>query len=249
MPQRTTEIAREVIFMKRKKGSRVIFAVFAIFVIVVLAFFSLLGENHQINRVIIGYFTRLKAREYLEAREWFSSQATTNLPASEQKVMDFNFLLELALLERYRLVDQEDYKVIVRRSGFWIPWLTDDCVQVGVALSKKGKRGIKEIFHRAKDVELISDLFVVCREKRTWRIKRVVIADPTLKEIYDELRQLDLNAYVEVRPQGIRFQAVQVDPNALTARQRRLLCYSLSKVERRLNIPSTRTSSFFMGSQ
>jgi outer membrane murein-binding lipoprotein Lpp len=51
----------------------VVFIVLAVFVVGVLTYVSILGENQKINRVINSYFDKLKDGMYLEACESFSS--------------------------------------------------------------------------------------------------------------------------------------------------------------------------------
>ncbi|MEJ2067031.1 MAG: hypothetical protein P8Y09_03565, partial [Deltaproteobacteria bacterium] len=49
------------------------FIVLGVFVVVVLTYVSILGENHKINRIVDNYFNKLKDEMYLEACENFSS--------------------------------------------------------------------------------------------------------------------------------------------------------------------------------
>lgn len=51
----------------------VVFIVLGVFVIVVLTYVSILGENHKINRTINNYFDKLKDSMYLEACKSYSS--------------------------------------------------------------------------------------------------------------------------------------------------------------------------------
>ena len=58
---------------KPRLNLMVVLIVLGVFVVVVLTYVSILGENHKINRTINNYFDKLKDSMYLEACENFSS--------------------------------------------------------------------------------------------------------------------------------------------------------------------------------
>ncbi len=268
-----------------------IFIIFGIFVVGILAYISVLGENQQINRILTAYFDKLKEGEYLEACESFSSNfderftnAVRPLTAAiarldddfkarrldervyreerealetriqqmvkeqNEKQMNFNFLLESSLLIQYNLVDQQDYNVELRRSHFWIPYMIDDVVHVSVLLKKKDTRRI--FFSRSHEQrgDLIDNLIVMKREKRTWKIKEFDIAGSSLAGVYNDLRQnLDLNKYVQTTVTGFRFNGAEVDFKNLSPADKRLLSFSLYKIQKLLNIPSKKKQAFPFG--
>jgi outer membrane murein-binding lipoprotein Lpp len=265
-----------------------VFIIFGIFVVGILAYISILGENQQINRVITAYFDKLKEGEYLEACESFSSNfderfanAVRPLTAAiarldddfkarrldervyreerkaletriqqmakeqNEKQMNFNFLLESALLTQYNLINQPDYKVELKRSNFWIPYTSDDEVRVSILLKRKEARQL--LFARSNDQDgnFIENLIVMKREKRTWKIKEFAIADSVLAGEYNDLRQnFDLNKYVQVTSDGFRFNSAEINFKTLSPPDKRLLNFSLYKMQKLLNIPRKKTSGF-----
>jgi outer membrane murein-binding lipoprotein Lpp len=265
-----------------------VFIIFGIFVVGILAYISILGENQQINRVITAYFDKLKEGEYLEACESFSSNfderfanAVRPLTAAiarldddfkarrldervyreerkaletriqqmakeqNEKQMNFNFLLESALLTQYNLINQPDYKVELKRSNFWIPYTSDDEVRVSILLKRKEARQL--LFARSNDQDgnFIENLIVMKREKRTWKIKEFAIADSALVGVYNDLRRnFDLNKYVQVTSDGFRFNSADINFKNLTPLDKRLLNFSLYKIQKLLNIPRKKTQGF-----
>jgi hypothetical protein len=228
----------------------VIFIMLAIFVIVVLTYVSILGENDKIDRVIAAYFNNLKDGMYLEACEGFSSNVQEDQLSSDELRMNFNFLLELSLLKRYNLIDNYDYKVELKRSHFWIPFISDDSVRVSVLLRKKEDKGISYALSRGHGSELTRNLIVVRREKRSWKIKQFTIADSSISDIYSDVRQnIDLNKYVQRTPNGFRLMNTEVNFNTLTPLDKRLLRFSLYKIQKSLGtelIPRAKTKNKFM---
>jgi len=232
---------------KPRINLRLSFIIFAIIVVGLLAYISLLGENQQINRLIVTYFDKLKDGMYLEAGESFSSNFQDGkLPSDEQR-MNLNFLLELSLLMHYNLIDSSDYKVELKRSNFWVPYVSEDMVRVSVLLKRKEVR--RTLLARSDDQggNLIHNLIVMVREKRTWKIKEFAIADSALAGTYNDLRRhLDLNKYVQMTSDGFRFKNAEINFKTITPTDKRLLNFSLYKMQKLLNVPRKKAQGFLL---
>ena len=223
------------------------FIIFAIIVVGLLAYISLLGENQQINRLIVTYFDKLKDGMYLEAGESFSSNFQDGKLSSDEQRMNLNFLLESSLLMHYNLIDSSDYKVELKRSNFWVPYVSEDMVRVSVLLKRKEVR--RTLLARSNDQggNLIHNLIVVVREKRTWKIKEFAIADSSLAGTYNDLRRnLDLNKYVQMTSDGFRFKNAEINFKTITPLDKRLLNFSLYKMQKLLNVPRKKTQGFLL---
>jgi hypothetical protein len=223
----------------------VVFIIFGIFVVGILTYISVLGENQQINRIIGAYFDKLKEGMYLEACESFSSNFQGGQLSNDEQRMNHNFLLELSLLTHYNLIDQHDYEVELKRSHFWIPYMSDDVVRVGVLLKKKEARRIFFAPSNEHGRDLINNLIVMVREKRTWKIKEFDVAGSSLAGEYNDLRQtLDLNKYVQMTSDGFRFNSAEINFKTLSPANKRLLNFSLYKIQKLLNVPRKKTQGF-----
>jgi len=260
----------------------------AVCVVGILAYVSVLGENHQINRIITTYFGKLKDGMYLEACDTFASnfqderfpntvrQLTAAIDRLEEDFetgrldeevyrekqkalkeriqeivdeqrMNFNFFLELSLLKYYNLIDQDEYKVELKRSNFWIPFISDDSVHVSIVLKPKGNEEILDVLSSDHSGKLIDNLIVVGREKGRWKIRRFAIADSAIAGIYNELRRdIDVNKYVAMTPDGLRFQNAEINLKALTPTDKRLLKFSLYKIQQVLGVSPQKTEGFPM---
>jgi hypothetical protein len=232
---------------KPRINLRLSFIIFAVIVVGLLAYISLLGENQQINRIIATYFDKLKDGMYLEAGESFSSSFQDGKLASDEQRMNLNFLLELSLLMHYNLIDSFDYKVELKRSNFWVPYVSEDVVRVSVLLKRKEVRRI--LLARSDDQggDLIHNLIVMEREKRTWKIKEFAIADSSLAGTYNDLRlDLDLNKYVQMTSDGFRFKNAEINFKTITPTDKRLLNFSLYKMQKLLNVPRKKAQGFLL---
>jgi hypothetical protein len=218
-----------------------IIIILALFVIGILTYVSILGENNKIDRVITTYFNNIRDGMYLEACESFSSSIQGDKLSSDEERMNFNFLLEWSLLKRYDLIDNYDYTVALERSSFWIPFISDDTVRVGVLLKKK--EGLTVGHNR----ELTRHLIIVGREKGSWKIRQFNIAGSSLSGIYNDVQQhIDLNKYVQRTSNGFQFKDTEIDTKTLTPLDKRLLRFSLYKIQKLLGkeiIPTARTKN------
>jgi hypothetical protein len=222
-----------------------VFIIFAIFVVCILVYISILGENEKINRIIVTYFDKLKDGMYLEACESFSSNFQEGQLSSNEQRFNFNFLLELSLLMHYNLIDQHDYKVELKRNHFWIPYISNDLVRVSVLLRRKENKRIFGALPSDQSRNPIDNLIVVVREKGTWQIKQFTIADSSIADTYTKLRQnVELNKYVNMTSDGFRFQNAEINFKTLTPIDKRLLNFSLYKIQKLLVVPRKKTDGF-----
>jgi hypothetical protein len=221
----------------------VLFIVLAVFIVGVLTYVSILGENHKINRVINNYFDKLKDGMYLEACEGYSSHMQQDQQASDEERLNFNFLLELSLLKHYNLVDHYDYEVKLKRNQFWVPFVSDDSVNVSVLLRGKKDKRISDTLSRSRDhtKNFIDDLIVVVREKGTWKIRQFNVDDTAIAGIYNDVRQsIDINTYIIKTTHGFRLQDSDINVKTLTPIDKRLLRFSLYRIKKSLDLPDTK---------
>jgi hypothetical protein len=223
----------------------VVFIIFGIFVVGILAYISVLGENQQINRIIVNYFDKLKDGMYLEACESFSSNFQEGQLSSNEQRMNFNFLLELSLLTHYNLIESSDYKVELKRSNFWVPYMSSNVVHVSLLLKRKDARRLFYAGSNDQSINPINNLIVVVREQGTWKIKQFTIADSSIADTYIKLRQnVELNRYVNMTSDGFRFQNAEINFKTLTPIDKRVLNFSLYKIQKLLNVPRKKTQGF-----
>lgn len=262
---------------KPRLNLMVVFIVLGVFVVLVLTYVSILGENHKINRIVNSYFNKLKDGMYLEACENFSSnfrfqderfsssvrplamemarldddfkaerldkkiyqEERKALDARIQEIFDhFNFLLELSVLKHYNLVDLYDYKVEIKRNHFWVPFLSDDSVQVSILLRGRKDKSIADTLSRGHTSNFIDDLIVVVREKGTWEISQFNISDSAIADIYDDVRQnVNINKYTTKTTNGFRLQEADINLKTLTPTDKRLLGFSLYRIKKSIDPP------------
>ena len=207
----------------------------AVFVIGVLTYVSILGENDKIDRSIGDYFNNLKSGNYREACDSFSKSVQANQGADDDRWVTFNFILELALLTQYNLMDQYDYAIELQRSRVWIPFAGDNSVQVSLMLKKKEQRGVSGARERTQQNSGLHDFITVVRERGSWKIRQFNIADSALAGVYNELRgRVDLNRYIQRTADGFQIKNADVNLTTLSPIDKRILRFSLYKIQKAL---------------
>jgi hypothetical protein len=233
---------------KRNLKIMVSLAIIVVFVIGVLTYVSILGENDRINKMIGNYFSALQEGKYLEACDNFSSDFQGEHLATEDQRGTFNFLLELTLLEYFGLLDQNEYTSSVRRSDFWIPFIRDDVVVVSVALSAKKEKGVVST-RASQQRELLHNFIIVVREKGAWKIKRFNITGSAVAGIYTELRRnVNLAQYVQnISSDEFQLRDAHINLKTMTPLDKRLLRFSLYKIQKSIEPPRKKAglSPFF----
>jgi hypothetical protein len=209
-----------------------------VFILAILTYVSILGENHKIDRIINSYFTKVKERRYLGACDSFSSGLLKARLASVEQRIRFNFLLELALLKQYNMLDSYEYKIELKRSHLWIPHINDDSIRVSIMLRPRKDNGVLGIVCGEESRKVTRDLIIVGREEGTWKIERFDIADTPLGSIYNDLRKsLNLDKYVQRIPDGFLIKDAAIHMKTLSPMDKRLLTFSLYRIQESLDVP------------
>lgn len=178
---------------------------------------------------------RLDTQVYQEERKALETRIQEIL---DEHCLNFNFLLELSLLQYYNLVDHYNYKVEIKRNHFWIPFMRDDSVRVSILLREKEDKGIADTLSRGRTGNFIDDLIVVVREKGTWKIREFNVADTAIAGIYNDVPQnIDINKYTTKTTNGFRLKDSDINFQTLTPIDKRLLRFSLYRIKKSLDPP------------
>ncbi len=191
-----------------------------------IVFVSILGENHRIDFLVKGFFSDLKEGNYTTLCPLLNleNQRSDTCP-------DRLFLLELALLSRFNLLESDDYSLIISRDHFWLPFVTSGRVDVGIALSEKKKNMFEEWMAQLKNNDRIDRFMTVERQGGAWVITAVHLDSPALAPVMaDMAKKLDIGRYVVKSAAGYTLQPIEIDVQNLSHAERRLFEHSLKKL-------------------
>ncbi|MFA6010859.1 MAG: hypothetical protein WC799_12815 [Desulfobacteraceae bacterium] len=191
-----------------------------------IVFVSVLGENHRINFLVTNFFDDLKNGDYNQLCPLL------DLPANgSDECMDQLFFLELSMLSRFKLLEKEDYTLVITRDHFWIPFLTSDRVKIGIAMTDKKKNMFEEWMARFESNDRIEGFMSVERRGGQWVIEKIRFNEPALATSIDEMKNsVDVNRYIVKTEKGYALQPNEINFKALTTAEKRLFEYSLRKI-------------------
>jgi hypothetical protein len=206
----------------------------ALLVAVAIVLVSLVGENNKIDEVTQAFFQQIRGGSYGEA----ISGVQVKAPGPKQESSDSLFLLELALLERYDLLDNDNYEVITRKSHFWIPFLEENPVDVAVSLRKKpDSRSMKAalssvtgLWSTAKDVDSVEHLLTLKRRNGNWVVESANISGSGIEKTYDDMRrEFQSHQYLTEDGHGFIVRGLDVNLNTLNPLEKRFLLHVFQK--------------------
>ncbi|MBA4391209.1 MAG: hypothetical protein C0399_09745 [Syntrophus sp. (in: bacteria)] len=234
----------------RKRSKFIIAAIVAIGSIclaISLASVSLYGENRKIDDVVSTFFEKIKNKQYQDVCLDLSGDNQKTFFSTSGQCSDSVFLFELSLLKHYNLLNNDSYRVEVRRTHFWMPFSQDRSMRVNIALEGENKSSvdktlsIKNLFNFVKahftaeprsDSRFVKDLLTVERRNGVWMIRGINIDNNGIGSEYAELKgQLRLGRYVREISDGFIIERVEVNAKDLTPVDKRVLKYNLQKVQ------------------
>jgi hypothetical protein len=191
-----------------------------------IVFVSVLGENHRIDFLVTDFFNDLKEGNYNPLCPLLNPSDT-----GSDECMDRLFYLELSMLSRFRLLEQDNYTLVITRDHFWIPFITSDRVEISIAMTDKKKNMFEEWMARFENDDRIEGFMSVERRGGQWVIDKIRFDEPKLASSMTEMRNsVDVNRYIVKNEKGYALQPNVIDFKTLTTTEKRLFQYSLRKI-------------------
>ena len=204
--------------------------------VAMLVFVSLLGENNKVNDTVSSFFKHIKAHDYENAATYITADAIHRLTASSgMDFEDYAFIFELALLSRFDLLDHGDYRVVINRESFWVPYVDDARVEVGVLVKAKGKSLIDNL-KQFRSSHTLQGLFTVKRIDGIWFITQIHLQDQSLARTFTELaHRLQATHGVVKTETGFMVEGLRYDTTTQDIELRHIYRHLLRKASRLLS--------------
>lgn len=203
-----------------------LFSVATLGFLCLIVYVSLLGDNHKINFAVEQFFADIKDRTFTTPCDVLS----TNTPESKETCRDDSFLLETALLSNFHLLEADDYSIEIKRSHFWIPFVTEETVSVGIAFVPKKENFIKALLDK-KQISHIDNLLTVKKQNKLWQVQTINLETTSLTPVLNKLKkELNFNKYISKTEKGYNLNKVEIDFQKLPPLDKRLFDYSLKKL-------------------
>ncbi|MDP2562165.1 hypothetical protein [Psychrobium sp. 1_MG-2023] len=193
-------------------------------------FISLLGENHKIDNQIKDYLTQIQAGNYTKLCLPIASHQTDTQALNELPCQNKNFLLLISLLESFSLLDTSNYEITVKRHNFWVPFISDSRVSVGVSLSTKQDRTLTSVL-TSPEHHYIDNLFSVKREGSGWKIDAIRINhEQFINIVQNNQTSLDFEKFISQTEDGFRLHHNVIKKADMSAKEKHVLRFNLEKV-------------------
>lgn len=205
---------------------------FGIVFIGLIVYVSILGDNHKIDYLVNQFFTDIQQRKFDSVCTVITPELTSGMDSGES-CLDFCFLLELSMLQHFSLENRNDYNVEIKKSHFWIPYLSPDTISVSVGFTEKHDNLVKNFFQEIPADTYIKDLILIERKRGGWKIKQLTIGDASLAERINTLKTtLDLETYIKATENGYILNHSEINSKQLTPTERKLLEFSIFKLSK-----------------
>ncbi len=189
-----------------------------------LFFMSVLGENDNTKKVVDVFITHVKNKEYRRAEKSYSTEEKDKFKSLKES-MEFHFLLEFSLLKYFGLTDSEDYKVEVKRNNFWLPFVSDNVLQLNFRLVSKDS---KQILPNLNKKEYLKNFVTVTRENNNWKIKKFNIENTGLKDIFSQMSlDIQVDKYVQITENGFVINQAEIITDNISSLERKVIIHNL----------------------
>ncbi|WP_136805732.1 hypothetical protein [Desulfosediminicola flagellatus] len=194
------------------------------FMLILLLYVSVLGENDKSKSVVDNLITNIKENNYALAERTYATDSSRKFTTLDES-MKFHFILELSLLQHFGLTDSNDYQVKITRDNMWLPFLGSDRIDLSVALVSNDANFPLPTF---KSPEPLAAFVSVKRENGMWKIADLNIENSEIKDVFNTIQStLLIDKYIQLSNNKIVINQAQIDTDTITPLERKLIIHSL----------------------
>lgn len=201
------------------------------FILIILGYVSLLGENNKANDVVVNFLKNIKSHEYDRAMWEVARDANVNTDGS-LPFEDYAFLLELSLKSVFDILDEDAYQIDVKRETFWLPYISRDRMKMQVILKKKEKSVIESLTAMGT-YHTQYEFFILKRTDGLWKIAEIKTEASLISEPFNSFKKklLDNEYYVRTE-NGFIFNRFEFDMKNNHLPEKYFIKYFLYKASR-----------------
>jgi|SRR5208282_1013503 hypothetical protein len=212
---------------------KIIIASACICLILILFYVSALGVNNNVPDNTKDFIQNILSSNYSAVMQSYSEQAKINYK-SLNETMKFHFILELAMLEYFDLMENPDYSIEIERENTWIPYLTSNEVKVSVKFVPKEKTtfGLSFLnFFKKNKQKSLKKFITVVREDEKWKINKINIEGSEIESIFKRLQSnIIADKYLSITPKGFVLKEADIDLTKVSSLEKKVLVHNLQTV-------------------
>ena len=197
-------------------------------------FVSILGENNNgVNATRI-FLTAVKDRDHNEMQRSYSRTAKSF--TSQEESTRYHFMVELAMLDHFELLDADDYRMDIDAESLWFPFISDRHLQMNVRFTPMDGGSL---LHSSNQLPYIERAVTAVREDGRWKIEGFNLKDSDLKRYYQEtVAKVEYHKFIAMANDVITLNTQAIDLKQMSGLDRKVFIHSLENA-----IASTRAST------
>lgn len=217
-----------------------VLASFGCLFVVAVIFVSILGENNNgVNAARI-FLTAVKDRDHTELESSYSRNAKKF--ATSEESTRYHFMVELALLDHFKLLNADDYRLDLKADSTWFPFISGRYLQIDLRLVPVAEE--ETLFQDDNQAPYIERAVTAVREDGRWKIAGFNLTDSALKSDYEKLTaKVDYDTFIDMTSDGIMLKQKEISLRQMSALDRRILIHSLENVIERARQSAKKTES------
>ena len=207
-------------------------AILALLFILGITYAGVRGENNNAISTVKSFLTDIKEKKYTKTEEYYTAETKKKLFKSDEDAIDFHFMLELSLLNYFDLLDSEDYSFDASWNQLWIPYVSDNSMEINLTFSQKNSDDKPWAYFLAKkDSKQAKKIITMERADGLWKISHVNLDNAAIASYYKKLAsEVKANKYASVTKDGFAVKAVSVKTTQMTEREKRIMKFNFQKI-------------------
>lgn len=186
-------------------------------------FVSILGENNNGVNTARLFLTAVKERDHHELKRLYA--ADHGVFANKSESLRYHFMVELALLDHFQLLDADDYRVEIEADSLWFPFLSGHSLQLNVRLSPTQSHSLFDNDHQ---IPYINQAITAVREDGRWKIAGFNLEASPLRNNYQKIvSTVDYDQFLTTLNGRIALNQKSIDLNQMSGMDRKIFIHSL----------------------
>jgi len=195
--------------------------------VLIVLYLSALGINNRVHNNVRNFIQNISAKNYSEVLHLYSDEAITAHDSLDES-MKFHFILELAMLEYFGLMESPDYSIHVKRENMWIPFTDSEELTVSVNLVPKEEAPLLPTFDKKDEQKPLDEFITLVREGGMWKIKKINIEGSAIESIFRKLQSdIVLDKYVRITPKGFILREAKFDLEKISPLEKKIIVHNL----------------------
>ncbi len=211
--------------------TKLIGALLFVFIILMIPFVSLLGENDRSITAVQAYFDNIMRKDFV-ANEVLCSKSFNARQVSLADNVTQQFSLETALLNHFKIGINSKYSVKAKRNRTWLPFMGNDALSLSLELVPldESESAVKHYFQFGSG-EYLPQFMTLIREEGRWKIDEIHVEGSVIQDTYSKalavMREAD---FLNEQGDAVVLHEQVINLKAMGPIEKRIMVFNLNKL-------------------